>query len=214
MADIENIQALVVRSPVKPLIAVLLFKLGDAATARQFLREYAPKLLRGHPTLDVEQGRRSLEVFFTDSTQAPGSLAMAQQLGFVGGSAPEGWWEGRFPPENIDLAVYACFDADQKAQALAELREAAARCGLQELKLSGFDDGALAGVRPRDGRLHFGYRDGITTPDIDWSDGGRPGSVDLREILLGYPNSDYPTSPLRPGPWQDFARAGSHVALA
>lgn len=240
MADIENIQALVVRSPVKPFISVLLFKLGDADAARQFLREYAPKvprgaaadiageaeyhllfswnglakLLRGHPTLDVEQGRRALEVFFTDSTQAPDSLAMARQLGFVGGSAPEGWWEGRFTSENIDLAVYACFDADRKAQALTELREAAARCGLQELTLASFDDGALAGVRPRDGRLHFGYRDGITTPDIDWSDSGRPGSVDLREILLGYPNSDYPTSPQRPGPWQDFARDGSHVALA
>src|SRR5258708_39354603 len=114
MADIENIQALVVRSPVKPFISVLLFKLGDAAAARQFLREYASKvprgaaadvagraeyhllfawnglakLLRGHPTLDVEQGRRALGVFFTDSAQAPGRLAMAQQLGFIGGGAP------------------------------------------------------------------------------------------------------------------------------
>jgi hypothetical protein len=44
---LKNIQALVVRSPVKPPIAVLLFKLGDAATARQFLREYAPKVPRG-----------------------------------------------------------------------------------------------------------------------------------------------------------------------
>jgi deferrochelatase/peroxidase EfeB len=240
MADIENIQALVVRSPVKPFISVLLFKLGEAAAARQFLRDFTPrvprgaaadvagrpeyhllfswnglaKLLRGHPTLDAEQGRRSLEVFFTDSTQAPDGLAMAQQLGFIGGSAPAQWWEGRFPSEDIDLAVHACFDADQKTQALAEVREAAARCGLQELKLQSFANGALEGVRPRDGRLHFGYRDGITTPDIDWSDGGRPGAVDLREILLGYPNNDYPTSPQRPGPWQDFARDGSHVALA
>src|SRR5215468_1232219 len=85
MADIDNIQALVVRSPVKPEVSVLLFKLGDAAAARGFVREYAAKvpkgaaadvagnaeyhllfcwsglekMLRGHPTLDVAEGRRA-----------------------------------------------------------------------------------------------------------------------------------------------------------
>jgi len=240
MADIDNIQALVVRSPVKPQVCVLLFKLGDAAAARSFVREFSAKvpkgaaadvagraeyhllfswsglekMLRGHPTLDVAEGRRAFEIFFADSSQGPGSLALAPQLGFQGGSSPERWWDGRFGSDDIDLAVYACFDTDQKAQALNDLREAAARCGLAELKLPSFANGALEGVRPHDGRLHFGYRDGITTLDIDWSDGARPGSVDLREILLGYPNNDYPTSPQRVGPWLDFARDGSHVALA
>jgi deferrochelatase/peroxidase EfeB len=240
MADIQNIQALVVRSPVKPVTSVLLFKLGDAALGRKFVRACtgrvprgaAPdvagqaelhllfswsgieKLLRGHPTLDVEQGRNAFEVFFADAGQSPGSRAMAQQLGFIGASAPEAWWEKQFASGDIDLAVYACFDVEQKTEALADLRQIAASFGLSELKLAAFPDGALEGVRPPDGRLHFGYRDGITAPDVDWNDGARPNSVDLREILLGYPNADYPTSPRQPGPWLDFARDGSHVALA
>jgi deferrochelatase/peroxidase EfeB len=240
MADIENIQALVVRSPEKPVTSVLLFKLGDAAQGRQFVRAYVAKvprgaaadvvgqaefhllfcwsglekLLRGHPTLDVAQGRQAFEVFFADPGQAPGSLAMAQQLGFIGASTPDRWWNGKFASGDIDLAVYACFDAEQKTQGLADLRQTAAGFGLTELKLTAFPDGALEGIRPPDGRLHFGYRDGITAPDVDWSDGARPNSVDLREIVVGYPNADYPTSPGKPGPWLDFARDGSHVALA
>jgi deferrochelatase/peroxidase EfeB len=240
MADIDNIQALVVRSPVKPVTAVLLFGLGDAARGRQFVRSCAAKvprgaaadvagqvefhllfawsglekLLRGHPALDVGQGQQAFEVFFADPTQAAGSPAMSQQLGFIGGSAPGNWWEGRFTSGDIDLAVYVSCNTEQKSHVLAELRESAARFGLAEHRLAAFADGALEGIRPPDGRLHFGYRDGITAPDIDWADGGRPDSVDLRELVVGYPNADYPTSPRQPGPWQDFARDGSHVALA
>jgi deferrochelatase/peroxidase EfeB len=239
MANIDNIQALVVRSSVKPLVAVLLFKLGDAAAARGFVREYAQKvpkgaaadvagqdeyhllltwsglekLLRGHPLLDVEEGRRAFEVFFVDPTQAPDSLALAPQLGFLGASAPERWWNGQFSSKDVDLALYCCFDAERKMEGLAALRASAARFGLEELKVASFENGALEGVRPSDGRLHFGYRDGITTPDVDWNDSRRPNSVDLREFVLGYPNDDYPTSPQHPGPWQDFARDGSHVAF-
>src|ERR1700754_3325987 len=147
MADIQNIQALVVRSPVKPVTSVLLFKLGDAALGRKFVRACAgrvprgaapdvagqpelhllfswsgiEKLLRGHPTLDVEQGRNAFEVFFADAGQSPGSRAMAQQLGFIGASAPESWWEKRFASGDIDLAVYACFDVEQKTEVLADL---------------------------------------------------------------------------------------------
>src|SRR5271167_2082094 len=106
MADIDNIQALVVRSSAKPLVNVLLFRLAEAGPARQFVRDYTAriprgpaadvagrpefhllfswsgleKLLRGHPVLDVAQGRRAFEVFFADPMQAPGSVAMAQQL--------------------------------------------------------------------------------------------------------------------------------------
>lgn len=32
--------------------------------------------------------------------------------------------------------------------------------------------------------------------------------------MVGYPNEDYPTSPQKPGAWQDFARDGSYVGLS
>lgn len=241
MADLDNIQAFIVRSSAKPLIATLLFRLGDAEAARGFLRDWSPmvprgttsertgepalhllfswtgleKLLRGHSRLDVEQGRLAFEPFFVDPTQAPDDPAMAKQLGLLGPSAPEHWWDRRFTSKDIEVAVHASFDsADQKARVLDDLRTSAARQGLEELKLPTFENGALEGCRPADGRLHFGYRDGITTPDVDWTDSGRPGAVDLREFVVGYPNDDYPTAPQHPGVWQDFARDGSHVALA
>jgi deferrochelatase/peroxidase EfeB len=240
MANVGNVQAIVARSSAKPLIAVLLFRFGEAGGAKSFLRQWMPKapaglapetdgqpalhfmfswkgmeaLLRGRAGLDVAQGRREFEVFFTDPVQAP-DAAVAKQLGFVGASAPDAWWEGKFASGDIDLAIHISVDEPlQKADLLAQLRQSAAQNGVQELKLDGWDDGALSGCRPSDGRLHFGYRDGITSPDVDWSDTHAPGTVDCREFVVGYPNEDYPTSPQNPGAWQDFARDGSYVGLS
>jgi deferrochelatase/peroxidase EfeB len=240
MADVGNVQAIVARSSAKPLIAVLLFKLGDAVGARAFLKEWLPKtpagmapetdgqpafhflfswkgleaLLSGRPGFDVAQGRREFEVYFVDPTQAPDG-AVATQLGFLGASSPASWWDGKFASGDVDLAVHISFDnAEQKTDYLEQLRGSAAKYGVQELKLEGREDNALSGFRPSDGRLHFGYRDGITAPQVDWNDTHSTGTVDYREFVVGYPNDDYPTSPQSPGIWQDFARDGSYVGLS
>ena len=135
-------------------------------------------------------------------------------MGFRGTSAPSHWWQGRFTNARIHLAVHACFaDAAEVATGLAELRAAATAAELSELNLPAFPDGVLQGARPADGVLHFGYRDGITTPDIDWADTGA-GKIDCREILLGYPNADYPQAPFHPGPWRELVRDGSYACLA
>lgn len=241
MANLGNIQAIVAKNSIRPLIALLLFKLSDRNRAKSFLRQWiastpaatAPEadeqpalhfmfswtaleaLLRDDPGLDVERGRRELEVFYVDPSQAPNHPAIAQQLGFVGESAPDRWWDRQFVSSDIDLAIHASFSTpNQKADVIDQLRTSAAQYGLQELALPNLPDHALSGFRPADGRLHFGYRDGITTPNVDWGDTGQPGMVDFREFVTGYPNSDYPTSPQQPGPWQDFARDGSYVGLA
>jgi hypothetical protein len=239
MVDLANLQALLSRRSGKPFYAVLLFRLDDAGGGRGFLRGLLPRivsgvtaevagapvlnvfiswhaisaLFTGHPRLDPALGRRQFEVFFTDPMQAPDSLAMAGQLGFTGPSAPAHWWAG-FRTEDIDLAVYAGCDSEQHRQSvLADLRAAAAASGLSELTLPSFPERAPSGHLPAGGRLHFGYRDGITTPDIDWEDVGRPGAVNLREFLLGYPTDDYPTTPYATGAWRDFARDGSFACL-
>jgi deferrochelatase/peroxidase EfeB len=240
MANVGNVQAIVARSSAKPFIAVLLFKLGDAAGARAFLKQWLPKtpagmapeidgqpafhflfswkgleaLLSGRPGFDVAQGRQQFEVFFVDPRQAPDG-AVATQLGFLGASAPASWWDGKFTSGDVDLAVHISFDdAEQKIDYLGRLRRSAANYGVQELMLEGGEDGALSGFRPADGRLHFGYRDGITAPQVDWNDTHVAGTVDCREFVVGYPNDDYPTSPQNPGVWQDFARDGSYVGLS
>jgi deferrochelatase/peroxidase EfeB len=240
MADLGNVQAIVARSSAKPFIAVLLFKLGDASEAKAFLREWLPKtpagmapeidgapafhflvswkgleaLLAGRPEFDLAQGRKEFEVFFVDPRQAPDG-GVAAQLGFLGASSPGSWWDGKFASRDIDLAVHISFDnGEQKTDCLAELRRSAAKYGVQEFSLEGLEDGALSGFRPSDGRLHFGYRDGITAPKVDWNDTKAAGTVDCREFLVGYPNDDYPTSPQNPGIWRDFARDGSYVGLS
>jgi deferrochelatase/peroxidase EfeB len=241
MADLGNIQAIVARSSARPLIAVLLFRLGAVSDAKTFLREWtlntpagmAPEidgqpsfhflfswrgmeaLLLGHPYLDAAQGRREFEVFFVDPIQSPDGAAVAEQLGFLGINSPTGWWDRKFSSRDIDLAVYASFDTpEQKADCLERVRRSAAKCGMQELQLAGFADSALSGNRPSDGRLHFGYRDGITSPQVDWEDVQAAGTVNCREFVVGYPNEDYPTSPQKPGAWRDFARDGSYVGLS
>jgi deferrochelatase/peroxidase EfeB len=240
MADPNNVQSIVARSSAKPLTTVLLFKLSSPQGVKAFLREWrsavpsgAAKeqesqpslhflfswpalelLLEGHPTLDVNQGRREFETFFVDPVQAPGGPAVAEQLGFVGDSSPAGWWDRRFTSTDIGLALHILFDApDQRTSFLEQLRRSAASNGLHELKVASFPDGALGGSRPSDGVLHFGYRDGISTIQIDWNDEGAQGTVNFREFFLGYPTENYPVVPAKAGPWQDFAREGSFAGV-
>jgi deferrochelatase/peroxidase EfeB len=239
VADTSNLQAIVARSPDKSFFSVLMFSIADPVAARGFLRTWTPqtpagaapdtagvgelhflfswsgleKLLAGNPDLDPAVGRKAFDTFFVDPAQAPDSAAMAGQLGFIGKSDPGQWWQD-FKSSDVEMAIYGAFDdAAQRADYVERLRTSAAGLGLVELRLPSFPDGAAAGYRPPGGRLHFGYRDGLTTPDIDWTDSGRPGAVDPREVITGYPSDDYPTTPFKPGPWQDFSREGAYAAL-
>jgi deferrochelatase/peroxidase EfeB len=239
MVEVANLQAPLARRSSKPLYAVPLFRIDDPGRARGFLRALLPRIaagtaadvagtpqlnvflswravaafVAGNPRLDPAAGRSQFELFFTDPTQGPDSLAMADQLGFTGPSAPAKWWAG-FRTADIDLAVFVgCDTEEQRQSVLAELRAAAAAAGLSELTVPSFPLGAPSGYLPAGGRLHFGYRDGITTPDVDWEDVGRPGAANLREFVLGYRTDDYPTMPFKEGDWLDFARDGSFACV-
>jgi deferrochelatase/peroxidase EfeB len=250
MVNIDNLQAILTRGSAKPLASALLFQIVAADAARRFLWDWIEKvpagkaaesadvpaiyllftwtgiekLLAGHPGLDVQKGRKEMERFFTDPGQAPDG-AEAVQFGFAGDSDPAGWWDGKFKSSDIDLALHMCFDsATQQADWLQRLRQAAAGQGLREHRLTSFPDGALSGFRPPDGRLHFGYRDGVSKFDVDWQDEGLPGAVNFREFLVGFSpdpgeansaakDDGYATMPIRSGPWKDFAREGSFAAL-
>jgi deferrochelatase/peroxidase EfeB len=241
MIDPSDVQSILTRSYAKALAVVLLFNIEDAGLCRRFLSTWLPlvprgflerdpatpilhfyfswsglqQLLRANSTLDIAMGRSQLEWAFTDPSQAPDRAAMRDQLGFVGASHSQNWWNGRFETSDIHLALQVFLDDEaQKTSVLAQIRESATANGLRELQISSFADKALSGYRPPDGRLHFGYRDGITSPNVNWYDRNDHDGVDVREFLVGYPTDVYPTSPQRAGPWQDFARNGSYVALA
>jgi deferrochelatase/peroxidase EfeB len=180
------------------------------------------KLLDGHPVLKVNEGREQFESFFTNPEDAPDNPANVAEFGFIGDSAPEKWWDGQFRSDDIELAIFACFaDAAHREASLKDLRQSAADAGLTELVLTSFAGKALAGERPQGGVLHFGYADGITRPNIDWADENKPGTVNLRQFVLGYPSKDIPpgqfdpysTNPHDPGPWRDFATDGCFAGL-
>jgi len=237
--SLKNLQGLVAYGYRQPRYTILLFGIGDRSSAQAFLRQWLPRvprgddaaaaltapvinlaftwsgvrtMLSGNPRFDLEQGAREFELAFTNLT--PDHDEVKEQLGFVGPSAPEAWWGGGFANGDIHLAVYcASDDGEQEANALAAIRASATDAGLTERELPGFENGALSGYRPDGGILHFGYRDGITSPKIDWDgDGSHP--TDFREIVLGYSSDDYPMSPKEPGPWLDLATDGSFACLA
>ena len=173
------------------------------------------KLLDGNPQFDMAKGRAEFEPSFVDPKQGPDSLAAASHLGFSGESSPDGWWDG-FKSGDIDLAIHMAFESEsQRKDDLDRIRTSAAKQDLEELRLRTFPDSALTGYLPCGGQLHFGYKDGITKPRVDWNDTGAAtlDSINLRQVITGYPSEDYPTSPRFPGVWQDFAREGSFACL-
>jgi hypothetical protein len=240
MTKLDSIQGIVAKSSGRPLVTILLFRIGTADDARAFLSRWfhfvpdgivpppvdAPelyflfswdgvaKLLAGHPELKIDIGRGNLDGYFTNPILAPDNPTRALAMGFVKESSPQGWGEGKFHSADIELAIYCCFvDGAQHEATIAELRQSAAASSLQELMLPSFPQRALSGARPRGGVLHFGFRDGITQPKIDWEDKKIPGGVDRRQFVMGYPSDDYPVEPLAPGPWLDFARDGCFAGL-
>jgi deferrochelatase/peroxidase EfeB len=135
-------------------------------------------------------------------------------MGFVEENSFQGWWERKFQSSDIELAIHCCFvDEAQQDATLAEMRQSAAKSGLQELLLPSFPQETLSGVRPHNGMLHFGYRDGITQPEIDWEDKKIPGGVERWQFVMGYYSDDYPVDAKEPGPWLDFAKDGCFAGL-
>lgn len=217
--------------------AIVFFRIGSGDGGRAFLREILDqvpsasetalsetmafhisltwsglaKLLMGHDTLDVADGRSQLEPAFVDPDEA---FSHPRELGFIGESAPESWWDGAWTAKDLDLGVHVfARDADLLSTEIDRLRARAADLDLTALKVPSFNYGTPAGRTPKNGIVHFGFRDGITSPDIDWNEDGS-GTIDRREVLLGDGNEHYPLAPSKDGPWKDFVRDGSMACVA
>lgn len=170
-------------------------------------------MLENEPSLDPNIGRTELDLGFTDRT--PDHPGLQDQLGFTGSSTPELWWNRQFASSDIHLAVFAsCDSSSQMEQTLSAIRLDAERFDLTELKLDTFANGAMSGERPEGGILHFGYRDGITSPAIDWFDTNEFGGVDFREFVMGYPSDSYQVAPIKPGPWRDLVTDATFACVA
>jgi len=238
--ELSNVQGILEHRFVQPHSAIMLFSLGETAGAKRFLARWKDRmpsadmaptdfkaplvsfgftwrglttLLENETTLSPEAGKAQLDLGFTQMT--PDHPGMSDQLGFIGSSSPEFWWDKQFTNAEIHLAIFVwCDSGSQMEETLSSIRVDANECGVVELKLNAFANATLSGERPEGGVLHFGYRDGITSPYIDWSDTKVTGSVDFREFVMGYPSEYYRVPPTTPGPWRDLAMDGTFACVA
>jgi deferrochelatase/peroxidase EfeB len=152
-------------------------------------------------------------------------------LGDVKGSRsdPVNWWEKRFGTEQIHCIVQLhSKDPVVLDEATKEVLYLAVQHGVTELLPRReqdhqgsyrLDGQALIGGQPQApeqpsirGRVHFGYIDGFSRPNVSWS--GEPGANQLhfRHFLLGYSTPEVFSAP-RTGPACDLFRDSSYMLL-
>jgi deferrochelatase/peroxidase EfeB len=235
MVQIErsNVQGLIFQSFNYPLVGHFFFQFPDGAAAREFLKEWVPHVTsaavdikaKPEPLLNIALSWQGIQktgavddragampatrAFRSDFRDPPNPKAMRDS----GDSAPANWWKGQFVSEDVDVAMFCyCQSAATLAEQTTAIRASADRLGVKELVPSS-DGEPLTGRLAPKGILHFGYRDGISQPQVNWEDApGRPDLVDLRRFVLGYgedPNKPIPNRE----PWTGLVRDGSYLVL-
>jgi len=220
--DFRGVQATVAHLYRSPFSRHLILRFGDGEAARAFLGELTPLITMADfdaaatpdPLLNVGitfnglvvlgVPRQLLSELDTIYERGP----EAHLLGDAAGSRsdPANWWEGRFKTEDIHCIVHLYVRAqDALEPATAQVRELAGRFGLAEL-IPRRDGTVLDGRSLGHGKLHFGYTDGISHPEIAWDDvPDTPTQVNFRHFLLGYSSAEHPSAPAR-GPAADLVR--------
>lgn len=226
--DLREVQGLVARPYRRLTSCHLIFCFGDSAGARAFLGELAQWVTMA----DVDQDTASdplLNVGVTydglgilgvdpallakfDAVFKRGPCAVSMALGDVPGSdsGPERWWEGQFETEDVHCVVHLHARSEEaNHDAVQTVRELARGKTLTEL-IPRRDGTTLQGRWFSRAKMHFGYTDGLSMPDVHWDDAcSATGTVDFREFLLGYSTDKYPSAPAR-GPAADLARDGTY----
>jgi deferrochelatase/peroxidase EfeB len=229
--DFSNVQAPVVHVYRLPLSRHLLFRLGGGGVegARAFLRDLTPDVTMADvqlgPTSDdlVNVGitynglvalgldQALLDTFDFTYQQGPRALP----LGDIPGSSsdPATWWGGQFPTDDVHSIVHIYARSEDHLDATtAKVRGYARRAAIEELAPRR-DGTVLDGRSLGGGKLHFGYTDGISHPDICWDDTPETQSqVNFRKFLLGYATPQYSSAP-RTGPAADLVRDSSYAAF-
>jgi deferrochelatase/peroxidase EfeB len=224
--DLSGVQALIVHRMHRPISRHLLFRFDDSAGGRAFVGELAPRVgmadvdpaVTVDPVLGVGitfSGLGALGV-------APDLLSQfdavyktgpqAAPLGDVPGSRsdPAGWWERRFTTRDVHFIVHCHASSDVELDEITTtVRDIGHRNRVTEL-IPRADGTVLEGRSLGDSRVHFGYRDGISQPDVAWDDvPRRTGQLDFRRILLGYSTPEHSSAP-GIGPAAELVRGSAY----
>ena len=218
--DLRGVQATVFTLYRCPSAVHVPLAFGPADGAREFLRELRPLLtmadfdpaFAGDPLVNVGITCEGLSALGVEPELIGALDTMyragpdAARLGDVGRSDPANWWERQFATDAIHCIVHLYFrDPAAVGAAVGHVRDLAARHGVRELRPRA--DGSLLEGRSLGGqKVHFGYKDGISHPEIAWDDSPDTLTrVNFRHFLLGHATDDFRSEP-RDGPAADFVR--------
>ena len=207
----------------------LIFRFDSGRGARAFIRELAERITMADgdansapdPLLNVGMTFNGLQALEVDQAMlgefdavfrlGPPTVKMA--LGDVPGSCsdPANWWENRFATDDVHCLVHLYTQSDDAAaDAVQAVRQLADSTGVTEL-IPRRDGTILSGRWFAVRKMHFGYTDGLSQPDIFWDDETprSPEQIDFRNFLLGYSTDKYPSAPAS-GAAADFARNSTY----
>ena len=228
MIDLNDIQGLTIQPYRYRRARYLLFHCPEGSDAKGFIRALSESLNYGNPP-DGDGPAHLTNLALTATGLALVGLSASDvaqfDLSFRAGpnpaltgdvvtsaSGPSHWWEQQFGPRQIDILVIV---HARKPAPLADrtdqILETAQKLGVVEL-LPRADGMRLDGQALTSGRLHFGYKDGISQPDLDWADPTGVKQVDYRNFILGYSNDNVFSSPAS-GPMADLARNSSYLIM-
>ncbi len=183
--DMSDIQGLILRGYRMSLVRHFVLAVRNPAAARGVLRELVDRdgdglqvtsaalwpdgekpayclnvglTFKGIERLEVVEDPEESFRSFTSFRQ--GAVKRAEFVGDTGASAPEHWTGQLASPEVDVLVCLHCEDSGELKAQSDRLRELFASRGAFE-ELSSFDGSALP-----DGKVHFGYKDGISQPTI------------------------------------------------
>jgi deferrochelatase/peroxidase EfeB len=227
--DFGNVQGLIVHLYRRPIARHLLFRFGSAAGGRVFLRQILDQVMMADcasdsapdPLLNIGitvQGLQALGVPEPVLAKLDATYRRGPEpgpLGDVPGSRsdPAQWWEGQFATTDVHCVVHLQARSETALPpASVEVRDLAGSAGMSELIPR--RDGTVLDARSLGGgRLHFGYTDGISHPDISWDDAWtRPGQLDFRHVLCGYSTEAVSSAPPS-GPAADLVRDSAYGAF-
>jgi deferrochelatase/peroxidase EfeB len=233
----QNIQGLILRGYTHPFSCHLLFNCpnpsqGASPAEKNFFKALYPHVQSaedwgaqkpnwmlnigltwsGMQALNVFEDPNSLNYFPSEFQAGPWSANSQSSLGDAGGPGdPSTWWYGNFPNEDFHCVVHAyALTQSDLDEVVAFVTNAAQTAGLKELFALKDNTRLTQAQLPKD-EIHFGYRDGISEPELNWSGKlGIPDQSDLNNFLVGYPNG----SIIQPGPASPIPGNPASIAAA
>lgn len=219
----KNIQGFILRGYTHPFSSHLLFNFPastQTASLRAFFKTLYPHVRSAEDWGDekpqwmlniglTSNGIQALNVFADSSilgnyfpsefVAGPWSGGSQSSLGDTGGPGdPSTWWSNNFQNGDLHCVVhtYALTQPDLDA-VIAFVTGAAKSSGVTELFAFKDKKSRLTQYQPLGDNIHFGYRDGISEPDLNWFGKlGIANQSDVNNFLIGYPYG----SIIQPGP--------------